>query len=98
MKPGRRISGMAVENSVMQMHSRAKAAIKTLITTACQPDQIRVLDSRSYLRMTSSTSAAMFCASSLAVAGVFLSGVWDKVHLSFFSSDLRDNYGRGPLP
>jgi hypothetical protein len=48
--------------------------------------------------MTSSTSAAMFCASSLAVAGVFLSGVWDKVHLSFFSSDLRDNYGRGSLP
>ena len=98
MNSGSRISGMAVENSVMQMQYTAKQAMKTLMTMARQPDQMRVLDSRSYLRMTSSTSAAMFCASSLAVAGVFLSGVWDKVHLSFFSSDLRDNYGRGSLP
>ena len=98
MNSGRRISGIHVVNSVMMMQNRAKAAIKILMTIARQPDQTRVLDSRSYFRMTSSTSAAMFCASSLAVAGVFLSGVWDKGHLSFFSSDLRDNYGRDSLP
>lgn len=97
MNSGRRISGMAVENSVMQMQYTAKQAMKTLMTMARQPDQMRVLDSRSYLRMTSSTSAAIFCSvPAFAVAGVVLSGFLDKMHLSFFF--LYDNYGREALP
>ena len=97
MNSGSRISGMAVENSVMQMQYTAKHAIKTLMIMARQPDQMRVLDSRSYLRMTSSTSAAIFCSvPAFAVAGVVLSGFLDKVHLSFFF--LYDNYGREALP
>ena len=71
--------------------------MKTLMTMARQPDQIRVLDSRSYLRMTSSTSAAIFCSTpAFAVTGAVLSELLDKVHLSFIF--LYDNYGRETLP
>ena len=73
------------------------SAIRPPVIQRRGPSQMRVLDSRSYLRMTSSTSAAIFCSvPAFAVAGVVLSGFLDKMHLSFFF--LYDNYGREALP
>ena len=69
---GRRTSGMAVENSVITMQYTANSAMKTLMTVLRQPVQMRVLDSRSYLRMTSSRSASAWGSTAGAVSGFFL--------------------------
>ena len=57
MKNVRRFSTPQLENSVDQMQYTEKAAIRQSMTNLGVPDQRRVLDSLSYLRMTASTSS-----------------------------------------
>ena len=54
-----RTSGSAVENSVMPMQYKEKMAMIAVTMILGTPSQMRVADSRSYLRITSSISAAI---------------------------------------
>ena len=69
MNSGRRISGMALENKVMIMQYTANSAMRILITMAGTPCQIRVLDSRSYLRITASRSAVVSPTAAVSTCG-----------------------------
>ena len=59
MKMGRRISVRVVRKTVSTMQYRENRAMMMPMTRLGVPSQMRVLDSRSYLRIRASTSAAV---------------------------------------
>ena len=72
----RRTSGRAVENRVIYRQYREKTVMITVMMILGVPSQMRVADSRSYLRMTSSRSVSMSLLLSAAGAVSTAGAVW----------------------